>query len=182
MKQKSSDLQIEQLRALRTKGRSLRAAVATKGLALDAARERERNVKQAAIMADVFRYAPLDVGDEHKTGDRITDARFDFLMSDEDFEQRYLPLVRAKYRELYGLDYPVNYTPMYAEFERPYWNALKEYRMIAVEFLKIAGKTDEAEDLRKAINGILSPKIAEQLDKATEDFVTREVKYGEFVL
>lgn len=162
----------EQIAKLREEGLRLWADMNARREALEAAEQREKAVEQAAIMEKVFTYAD-NSGDEdgNRKGRRITDAVDAWDMGEEIFMNEYLPIVQRKWRELYGLEYPLNYSPTFTEYRRPYLNARTEYRKIAVRFLRIVGKTDEANEMEKALNGYMRESLAERLDKINEQFI-----------
>lgn len=162
----------EQLEKLREEGLQLWANINAKREALEAAEQREKAVKQAAIMEKVFTYADnSEDEDGNRKGRRITDANDAWDMGEEIFMNEYLPIVQSKWRELYGLEYPLNYSPTFTEYRRPYLDARTEYRKIAVRFLRIVGKTDEADEMERALNGYMRESLAERLDKINEQFI-----------
>lgn len=167
-----TEQQGEQIAALRDEGLALRLEVEARRIAWEAAEQREKAVEQAAIMEKVFTYAD-DYEDENgnRKGERITDPADAWSMGEEVFMREYLPIVQNKWRELYGLEYPLNYSPTFTEYRRPYLDAQKEYRKIAVRFLRIVGKTDEADEMEKALNGYMRESLAERLDKINEQFI-----------
>lgn len=162
----------ERIAKLREEGLQLWADMNAKREALESAEQREKAVEQAAIMEKVFTYAD-DFGDEdgNLKGRRITDAVNAWEMGEDIFMREYLPIVQSKWRELYGLEYPLNYSPTFTEYRRPYLNARTEYRKIAVRFLRIVGKTDEADEMERALNGYMRESLAERLDKINEQFI-----------
>lgn len=162
----------EQIAKLREEGVRLWVEMDTCREAWEAAEQREKAVKQAAIMAKAFTYAD-DYEDENgnRKGERITDPADAWSMGEDVFMREYLPIVQSKWRELYGLEYPLNYSPTFTEYRRPYLNARTEYRKIAVRFLRIVGKTDEADEMEKALNGYMRESLAERLDKINEQFI-----------
>lgn len=162
----------EQIADLRDEGLALRLEVEARRIAWEAAEQREKAVEQAAIMEKVFTYAD-DYEDENgnRKGRRIVDASDAWDMGEDIFMREYLPIVQSKWRELYGLEYPLNYSPTFTEYCRPYLNARTEYRKIAVRFLRIVGKTDEADEMEKALNGYMRESLAERLDKINEQFI-----------
>ena len=103
-------------------------------------------------------------------GERITNGDCDYLMSEEVFVNDYLPKVKAAYMDLYGIDNPLNFVYSSPMLERKL-KAQKAYRMIAVDFLKISGRTTEAAQLEKAINGYLNPKLEAQLLSIIRNFI-----------
>jgi hypothetical protein len=50
--------------------------------------------------------------------------------------------------------------------------AEKEYKMIAVDFLKISGRQLEAISLEKAITGYLRPELEAELKKMIDSFIS----------
>ena len=158
--------QREQIKALRGEGLALLREAEARRDAWKAAEQREKAVEQAAIMERVFTYADDCEGKGgNRTGTRITDAGDAWHMCDEIFTREYLPIVKEKWRELYGLDYPLDYSPTFAEYKRPYLDAQKEYRKIAVRFLRILGRDKEADKIEKALNGYMRESLAQQLDE-----------------
>lgn len=162
----------ERIAKLREEGVRLWVEMDTCREAWEAAEQREKAVKQAAIMEKVFTYAD-DFEDDggNRKGRRIVDASDAWDMGEDIFMREYLPIVQRKWRELYGLEYPLNYSPTFTEYRRPYLNARTEYRKIAVRFLRIVGKTDEADEMEKALNGYMRESLAERLDKINEQFI-----------
>lgn len=103
-------------------------------------------------------------------GERITNWDCDYLMSEEVFVNDYLPKVKTAYMDLYGIDNPLNFVYSSPMLERKL-KAEKAYRMIAVDFLKISGRQEEAEQLEKAIKGYLNPKLEAKLMSITRSFI-----------
>lgn len=91
-------------------------------------------------------------------------------MSEEVFVKDYLPKVKAAYMELYGIDNPLNFVYSSPMLERKL-KAERAYRMIAVDFLKILGRQEEAAQLEKAINGYLDPKFEAKLMSIIRNFI-----------
>ena len=102
-------------------------------------------------------------------GERITNGNCDYLMSEEVFVKDYLPKVKAAFMELYGIDNPLNFVYSSPMLERK-MKAQKSYRMIAVDFLKISGRQEEAAQLEKAVKGYLNPKLEAQLLNIIRNF------------
>ena len=164
--------QCEQIKALRGEGLALLREAEARRIAWKAAEQREKAVEQAAIMERVFTYADdCESNGGNGTGARITDARDAWRMCDEIFTREYLPIVKEKWRELYGLDYPPDYSPTFAEYQRPYLDAQKEYRKIAVRFLRILGRDKEADKIEKALNGYMRESLAQQLDELNRQLI-----------
>lgn len=162
----------EQIAKLREEGVRLWVEMDTCREALEAAEQREKAVKQAAIMEKVFTYADnSEDEDGNRKGRRIVDASDAWDMGEDIFMREYLPIVQRKWRELYGLEYPLNYSPTFTEYRRPYLNARTEYRKIAVRFLRIVGKTDEADEMEKALNGYMRESLAQRLDEVNDRFI-----------
>jgi hypothetical protein len=103
-------------------------------------------------------------------GERITNGNCDYLMGEEVFVKDYLPKVKAAYMDLYGIDNPLNFVYSHPMFERKI-KAERAYLMIAVDFLKISGRTTEAAQLEKAVKGYLNPKLEAQLMDITKSFI-----------
>ena len=171
-KLKLTEQQGEQIAALREEGLALRLEVEARRIAWEAAEQREKTVEQAAIMAKVFTYAD-DYEDENgnRKGERITDPADAWSMGKEVFMREYLPIVQNKWRELYGLEYPLNYSPTVTEYRRPYLDAQKVYRKIAVRFLRIVGHDKEADEMEKALNGYMRESLAQRLDEVNDRFI-----------
>lgn len=162
----------EQIAKLREEGVRLWVEMDTCREAWEAAEQREKTVEQAAIMDKVFTYADNSEDENgNRKGERITDPADAWSMGEDVFMREYLPIVQSKWRELYGLEYPLNYSPTPTEYRRPYLNARTEYRKIAVRFLRIIGKTDEADEIEHALNGYMRESLAERLDKINEQFI-----------
>lgn len=169
----------EQLEKLREEGLQLWANINAKREALEAAEQREKAVEQAAIMEKVFTYADnSEDEDGNRKGRRITDAVNAWDMGEEVFMREYIPIVQGKWRELYGLEYPLNYSPTFTEYRRPYLNARTEYRKIAVRFLRIVGYDKEADEMKKALNGYMRESLAQRLDEVNDRFI---IGYAEAV-
>lgn len=107
---------------------------------------------------------------EMKNGDRVTDEFDMCLVNEEIFKNDFLPKVKAAYMELYGIDNPLNFVYSSPMLERKL-KAERAYRMIAVDFLKISGRTTEAAQLEKAINGYLNPKLEAKLMSIIRSFL-----------
>ena len=106
-----TEQQGEQIAALREEGLALRLEVEALRIAWEEAEQREKAVEQAAIMEKIFTYAD-DYEDENgnRKGERITDPADAWSMGEEVFMREYLPIVQSKWRELYGLEYPLNHS------------------------------------------------------------------------
>jgi hypothetical protein len=103
-------------------------------------------------------------------GERITNWDCDYLMSEEVFVNDYLPKVKTAYMDLYGIDNPLNFVYSSPMLERKL-KAERAYRMIAVDFLKISGRQEEAAQLEKAIKGYLNPKLEAKLMSIIRNFI-----------
>lgn len=171
-KLKLTEQQGEEIAAMRENAFILYEEMMKRKFAYEAAEQRDKAVHQAAIMEKVFTYAEDFEGENgNRKGKRITDPADALDMGENVFMREYLPIVRDKWLELYGLEYPLNYTPTYSEYCLPYLKAQKEYRKIAVRFLHIIGHDKEAEELEKALNGYMRKSLSERLDKITEQFI-----------
>ena len=135
------------------------------------AQEIEKAVSQYVVDNNEYYISQLEHDmPEMKNGDRVTDE-FDMCLVDEEiFKNDFLPKVKAAYMELYGIDNPLNFVYSYPMFERK-MKAQKAYRMIAVDFLKISGRQEEAAQLEKAIKGYLNPKLEAKLMSITRSFI-----------
>lgn len=165
--------QHEQITALKLEGLALKIKAEYLFDEWKKAEEREKNVEKSAIMEKVFVYEE-DFCDKKK-GERITRAFDSYCMGEDIFKKEYLPIMQKKWQELYGLEYPLNYTPTFSEYHRPYLQAQKEYRKIAVRFLEICGRTDEAKKFDEMLNGYLPEKYADRLDKLNDQFLASTV-------
>ena len=132
--------------------------------------EQEKNVRNAALNAGWFT--------EEDTHERITSEKRDYAMSEKAFEEQYLPLIQRFWKELYGRDYPLNYTPIYKEFFAPMKKAKEDYYSLAADFLELLGRKGEAVDLRKHLRAYLPQAIEQQVEKALDDFISSTEKIG----
>jgi len=132
--------------------------------AYEKAREIEKAVHQYVVDNNEY-YS--DYSDE---GERITNGNCDYLMSGKVFVNDYLPKVKAAYMDLYGIDNPLNFVYSSPMLQRKL-KAERAYRMIAVDFLKISGRQEEAAQLEKAIKGYLNPKLEAQLLSIIRNFI-----------
>lgn len=161
--------QQDKIQALRLEGLALKIKAEHLKEEWEKAKAREKDVNTKALMEKVFVYADDFCG--IKKGERITDEFDAYCMGEDIFINEYLPIVKQKWLEIYGLDYPLNYTPTYEQYHMPYLQALREYRKIAVRFLKIVGKTEAAKQFAEMLNGYLPEKYAKRLDEINEKFV-----------
>ena len=161
--------QQDKIHALRLEGLALKIKAEQLKDEWEKAKEREKTVNQAALMEKVFVYA--DDFCDSKKGERITDDFDSYCMGEQLFMDEYLPIVKQKWLDLYGLDYPLNYTPTYEQYHLPYLQALKAYRKIAVRFLQIVGSTEAAKQFAKMLNEYLPEKYAKRLDEINEQFI-----------
>jgi hypothetical protein len=139
--------------------------------AYEKALEIEKAVHQYVVDNNEYYISQLEYDmPEMKNGDRVTDE-FDMCLVDEEiFKNDFLPKVKAAYMDLYGIDNPLNFVYSSPMLERKL-KAEKAYRMIAVDFLKISGRTTEAEQLEKAVKGYLNPKLEAQLLSIIRNFI-----------
>lgn len=154
---------------LRLEGLALKIKVEHLREEWEQAKEREKNVNTKALEEKAFFYERDFCG--MKAGERITDEFDAYCMGEEIFMNEYLPIVQRKWKELYGLEYPLNYTPTYEQYHFPYLQALKAYRKIAVRFLQIVGKNGIAKQFTEMLNSYLPDKYAKRLDEINEKFV-----------
>ena len=130
------------------------------------AAETEKAVQQYVIDYNEY-FAALEYSDE-MNGKRITDQRSDFMMSSESFND-YLIKINTAYKEIYGIDNPINF--VYSEpFRERLQKAEREYMMIAVDFLKIAG-SPEAQLLEKAVKSYIKDEHKKRLFELTDNFI-----------
>lgn len=104
-------------------------------------------------------------------GERVTGEDDSFLMSQEAFANEFSPLITAGYKELFGLDYPVGYTPIFEQFLTPLNNARKAYRQIAADYLRICGQESEAQNIERVLDGYVPSAFMEKLDKINQQFL-----------
>lgn len=145
----------------------LRLEAMLKKIELEQAREayEQAEAREKAVEAWALERCSVKIDEE---GEPITEL---YMLPEAVYMAEALPLTQAGYKELYGLDYPLNYTPVYSGYHRPFIQAQRAYRLTGVEFLRICGQSEVADDLEAAINTYLPPRIAKQLDKITDDFV-----------
>lgn len=150
----------------------LRLEAMLKKIELEQAREayEQAEAREQAVEAWALEQCSVKVDEE---GEPITEA---YQLPEEVYMSEYLTLLQRGYKELYGLEYAWNYTPVYSEYHRPFLQAQKAYRLTGVEFLRICGQSEVADDLEAAIKTYLPPRIAEQLDKITDDFIGGKAK------
>lgn len=106
-----------------------------------------------------------------EAGKRVTGEDDAFLMNQDIFASEFVPLITKGYKELFGLEYPVGYTPVFEQYLDPLNKARKAYRQIAADFLRISGKELEAQNIERALNGYIPPKYIEELDRINEQFL-----------
>jgi len=168
---KTTKKQEELLYLLRLEGlrREIELHEATE--AYEKALEIEKAVHQYVIDNNEYYISQLEHDmPEMKNGDRVTDEFYMCLVDEEIFKNDFLPKVKAAYMELYGIDNPLDFVYSSPMLERKL-KAEKAYHMIAVDFLKILGRTTEAAQLEKAINGYLDPKLEAQLLSIIRNFI-----------
>jgi hypothetical protein len=100
---------------------------------------------------------------------RITDVFDTCFMNHEIFMNDYLPKVKSAFMELYGIDNPLNFVHSWPMHESKL-KAERNYKMIAVEFLKICGRP-EAAQLEESIKTYMHPEMERRLYKLIDDFV-----------
>lgn len=163
--------QEEMLHLLRLDGlrREIELREATE--AYNKAVEIERTVHQYVVDNNEYYIAGLEADIQGmKNGDRVTDE-FDMCMVDEEiFKNDFLPKVKAAYMELYGIDNPLNFVYSSPMLERKI-KAERNYYMLAVEFMKIIGKSAEAEALEGAIKSYLKPEHKQRLKEIIVSYI-----------
>ena len=104
-------------------------------------------------------------------GERVTGEKDSFLMDEQTFAVDFCPMIAQGYKELFGLDYPVGYTPIFEQYLDPLNKARKAYRQIAADYLRICGKKDEAKKVESVLENYLYPTYVEQLEKINQKFL-----------
>lgn len=104
-------------------------------------------------------------------GERVTGEKDSFLMDEQTFAVDFCPLIAQGYKELFGLDYPVGYAPIFEQYLDPLNQARKAFRQIAADYLRICGRAPEAQNVERALNGYIPPKYVEELDKINAQFL-----------
>ena len=155
----------KELAELKIKGLALKLKLEIAKEEYEQAKKREENIHQAAIVAKDF---------FTEDGKLINNGKLSYMICKEQ-EQDFYKVVKDKWLSIYGLDYPINYTPTFTEYGKPYYTALKEYRAIAVEFLKITGHEKEAQGIQEALNTYIRPALAERLDQLTDRWIIGNV-------
>ncbi len=153
------------LAELKIKGLALKLKLEIAKKEYEQAKKREENIHQFAIVAKDF------FTDDGKL---INNGKLSYMICKEQ-EQDFYKVVKDKWLSIYGLDYPINYSPTFTEYGKPYYTALKEYRALAVDLLKITGHEKEAQEMQKALNTYISPTLAERLDKLTDTWIIGNV-------
>lgn len=152
----------KQLEELRVVGLARYAAVKSADQAYNDALERERAAYEYAAKHGKF-YT--------EDGKRVTGEKDAFLMDEATFANEFVPLIAQGYKELFGLDYPIGYTPVFEQFLSPLNDARKAYRQIAADYLRICGREPEAESIERALSGYVHPKYMEELDRINQNFL-----------
>ena len=152
----------KQLDELRVVGLARYAAVKSAEQAYNDALARERAAYEYAAKHGEF-YT--------EDGKRVTGEEDSFLMDEQTFATEFVPLIAQGYRELFCLDYPIGYTPVFEQFLSPLNDARKAYRQIAAEYLRICGREPEAESIERALSGYVHPKYMEELDRINQNFL-----------
>lgn len=152
----------KQLDELRVVGLARYAAMKSAEQAYADARTREK---------EVYEYAAKHGEFYTEDGKRVKGEEDSFLMDEETFATEFVPLISQGYRELFGLDYPVGYTPVFEQYLAPLNKVRKSYRQIAADYLRICGRDAEAESIERALKGYVHPKYMEELDKINGSFL-----------
>lgn len=147
----------------------------------DAFKEREDKVVRA-VLADEPYYAREDYRlyeDDLPEDGRITDPNHTYLMSETDMYDRYLPALSVKWKELYGLVYPENYTPQ-SEFLLPYDRARTAYLNTAVDLFRIHGDDRIAEEMKEQLKGFVPNKFVVRIENALNEFLFGKLDSEEY--
>ena len=108
----------KQLDELRVVGLARYAAMKEAKQAYEDAKARERAAYEYAANHGEF-YT--------EDGERVTGEKDAFLMDEQKFVGEFVPLISQGYKELFGLEYPVGYTPVFEQDQDPYIRARREY-------------------------------------------------------
>lgn len=152
----------KQLDELRVVGLARYAAVKSAEQAYNDALARERAAYEYAAKHGEF-YT--------EDGKRVKGEKDAFLMNEATFTNEFVPLIAQGYKEMFGLDYPAGYTPVFEQFLSPLNDARKSYRRIAAAFLRIMGRDEEAQHIDRALERYVHPKYMEDLDKINQKFL-----------
>lgn len=155
--------QTNALDELRTVGIARYAAMKSAEKAYADAQERERKAYQYAAEHGEF-YT--------EEGKRVTGEPDAFLMDEQKFAVEFCPLIAEGYKVLFGLDYPVGYTPVFDQYLDPLNKARRAYRQIAADYLRILGREQEAQKIERALNTYVHPKYMEELDHINRQFLS----------
>jgi hypothetical protein len=139
--------------------------------AYEEAKKVEKTVQQYVV--DNNEYLVTGQGNDIRgvdNGDRITDEFHMFLADEVVFINDFLPKVRAAFMKLYGIDNPLNFVYSHPMFERK-MKAERHYRMLAVDFLKICGRSEEAASIENAIKGYLRPDFEKRIKEINTSFI-----------
>lgn len=120
---------------------------------------------------EAYRYAAEHGEFFTEDGARVTGEKNAFLMSPSKFQSEMCPLIAQGYKELYGLDYPVGYTPVFEKFLKFLNNARKAYRLTGAEYMRILGDAEYAENIEFAVKTYCHPKYMEVLDALVRGFL-----------
>ena len=136
------------------------------GLARYAAMKAAEQAYKGALEREqeAYRYAAEHGEFFTEDGARVTGEKNAFLMSPSKFQSEMCPLIAQGYKELYGLDYPVGYTPVFEQFLKPLNDARKACRLTGAEYMRILGDAENAEKIERAVKSYCHPKYMEVLD------------------
>lgn len=104
-------------------------------------------------------------------GERVTTEEDTILMDSKIFADEFVPLITQGYNELFGLSYPVGYTPLFEQFLTPLNDLQKSYRHIAVDYLRICGMQREADAIENALNTYADSEFLAKIDKINRQFL-----------
>ncbi len=155
------------LDALRLEGLMRYAAMESAEKAYHDAQEREKAA---------FQYAAEHCACKTKSGQPLTVESAMYELSEKDFSESFVPLIAEGYKTLYNIEYAANYSPLYGEFCRPFLKAQKAYRRLAADFLRLAGKSEEADAIERFLDSYCKPDILNRLDRINAQFLGLSVE------
>lgn len=110
------------------------------------------------------------------SGAPLTGENAMYELTEKDFSETFVPLIAEGYKALYGIEYAANYSPLYGEYYRPFLNAQKDYRRLAADFLRISGRTEEADAIERVLNSYCKPDFLKRLDRINAQFLGLSVE------
>ena len=103
-------------------------------------------------------------------GERITKGFDSFMINEDVFEKDFAPKVKEAFMILYGIDNPVDFVYSYPMSMRRL-DAEKSYKMTAVDFLRICGRTEEAKEIEECVTGYLRPELEKRIMTLIKNFI-----------